>query len=202
MELMAISRERSDPDCLSKVREMVQGCWKNRSIKIRPQVCGLLNAGVFNSTCSTVHFITDVEVRLWICRAFQTHTGSWDSPFSFHIKAPTQEICAALFKHWTKLNFFSVTAKSRGIISTAQIASWQQHHVTGPKATSKPPTQLPLFCPAKNEALALGEFVLIVIWLLRSHPKRGQEEEWNVRSNEEQRFSPLCTSSAFLETTE
>lgn len=135
-------------------------------------------------TCTNVHLITELQVRLWICRAFQTHTGSRHSPFSFHIKAPTQEICATSFTHRRKLNFFSVTAKSRGIISTAQITYWQRHHVTSPKATSKLPTQLPLFCPAKNEARALEELVLMVICLLRSHPRRGQEEEWNARGNE------------------
>lgn len=152
-------------------------------------------------TCSTVHFITELQVRLWICMAFQIHKGR-DSPFSFHIKSPTREICAISFTHRSKLNFFSVTAKSRGIVSTAQITYWQQHHVTSPKATSKLPSQLPLFCPAKNQALALEELVLVIIWLLSSHPKRGREQEWKAGSSGEQRFSTLCTSSMFLKSTE
>lgn len=48
MQVMAVQQGKIRPwHCLSKVREVVQGCWRNRSIKIRPQVCGLLNAGVF-----------------------------------------------------------------------------------------------------------------------------------------------------------
>lgn len=72
--------------CLSKVRG--GGPRMRKKQEHKNQATGVwLNAGGFFPTCSTVHFITEVEVKLWICRAFQTHRGSWDSPFSFHIKA-------------------------------------------------------------------------------------------------------------------
>lgn len=133
-------------------------------------------------TCSTAHLFTELEVGPCVCRAFQTRTGSRDSPLKRVVQPHSR----------------TVTAKSRGIISTAQITYWQWHRVTDPKASAELPAQLPLLRPAKNEALALGELALLIIWRLRSRPRVGQEEDWNARSNEEQTFSTLCTSSTFL----
>lgn len=91
--------------------------------------------------CSAVHFTTELQVRLWICRAFQNHKGSRDSPLKRLVQP-----CS-----------YTVTAKSRRIFSSSDnlLAATSCDR---PKSNFKAPnsTVFLLFCQERSCSFRRG----------------------------------------------